>query len=65
VAQRREPAGEGARIGERSVLTEELQPPGAMKVVELFEEAAPKQPRQHAHGQEEARPAADPAFTVW
>ena len=42
--QRREPAGEGTGIGERGVLTEELQPPGAVNVVKRFEEASPKQP---------------------
>ena len=38
--------------------------PAAMRVGELFEEAAPEQAREHAHRQEEARPARDPALAV-
>ena len=35
-----------------------------MRAASCFEEAAPEQARQHAHGQEEAGPAGDPALTV-
>ena len=31
---------------------------------ELVQEQASEQPRQHAHGQEEARPAGDPAASI-
>src|SRR6266702_8203121 len=40
-----EPVGESARVGECGVLAEELQPTGAMRLIECFEEATPKQPR--------------------
>ena len=46
------------------VVTEELQPAAAVCGGELFEETPAEQPRQHAHRQEEARLASDPALTV-
>ena len=47
--QRREPLGERLRVGERSVLAEELQSAAAMCLFELFKEAAAEQARQHPH----------------
>ena len=64
LTQRREPVGEGLGIAELGVLAEELQLPGAMQALQLFEEAAPEQPRQHPHRQEEPRPARHPALAV-
>ena len=51
-------------FGERGVLAEELQRPAAMQRVELLEEAPAEQAREHAHRQEEAGPAGDPALAV-
>ena len=46
------------------MLAEELQLPATMRLLQFFEEAAAEQPRQHAHRQEEARLAGDPALAV-
>ena len=35
-----------------------------MYQLKFFQEASPEQPRQHAHRQEEARLAGDPAFAI-
>jgi hypothetical protein len=35
-----------------------------MGISEGFEEAAPEQAREHAHGQEEAGPARNPALAI-
>ena len=43
LAQRREPVGEGLRVRQTGVLAEELELAVTMGVLELFEEAAPKQ----------------------
>ena len=64
VAQGFEPVTEGLRLGKRVVFTEELQFAGTVGVHELSKEQAPEQPREHAHRQEEPRPAGDPAFTI-
>ena len=44
--------------------SEELQFAGVERLVELFEKQAAEQPRQHAHWQEETRPAGDPAAAI-
>jgi hypothetical protein len=49
LAKRCEPVGEDPCVGKRSVLAEELQPAGAMRERELFEEAPPEQARQHPY----------------
>ena len=46
------------------MFTEELQLAGTVRGAELFEEQPPEQPREHAHGQEEPRPAGDPLLPV-
>ncbi len=46
------------------MFTEELQLAGTVGIAELLEEQPPEQLREHAHGQEEPRPAGDPTFTV-
>ena len=46
------------------MLAEEAQLAGPVQLLEFFEEAPTEQPREHAHGQEEARPASDPALPV-
>ena len=43
LAQWGKPVGEGRRVGERGVLTEELQPSAAIHLLEFFEEAPAKQ----------------------
>jgi hypothetical protein len=62
--QRCQPLGEGLGIGQRSVLTEELQLPCAMSLHEFFEEATTERPRQHAHRQEETWLATHPRLAV-
>ena len=42
----------------------ELQAPGGVGGDELFQKQPAEQPREHAHRQEEARPAGDPALAV-
>ncbi len=64
LAQRRAPVGEGCRIGQRGVFAEELQLAAVMGLGKLLKEAPAEQPREHAHGQEEAPPAGDPTFSV-
>ena len=46
------------------MLAEELSTPGLVGRCELFQDEALKQQREHAHGQEEAGPARDPALAV-
>jgi len=46
------------------MLTEEVQLASAMRLGELLEEAASEQTREHAHRQEEARLARDPAVAL-
>ncbi len=57
LAQRRQIRGEGVALGERRVSAEEVEAAGLMGCCELLQEQAAEQPREHAHGQEEARPA--------
>ena len=63
-AQRRERGVEGALVGERGQLAEEGEPAGCMQGCESFEEEAAEQAGEHAHGQEEAGLAGDPARPV-
>src|SRR5208283_1337197 len=63
-AQRREGGVEGALVGERGEVAEEGEAAGRMQDCEAVEEQATEQARQHAHGQEEAGLAGDPARTV-
>jgi hypothetical protein len=44
-------------LAEAGVIGEELQAAGEVKGGELFQEQAPKQPREYADGEEEAGPA--------
>ena len=60
VAQRRQIGGEGLRIGQRRMIAEELQLSGLVSGDELLQEQPAEQARQHAHREEEARPARDP-----
>ena len=59
-AQGREPVGEGAGFSQRRELAEEAQSPALVQALEFFEEAPPKQAREHAHGQEESGSAGAP-----
>src|ERR1700677_1047481 len=59
-----EPVGEGIGVGQIEVLAEELELAVAMGVLELFEEAAPEQPREHPDREEEARLARHPAVGI-
>ncbi len=63
-AQRREGGVEGALVGERGEVAEEDEPAGRMQGCEAFEEEAAEQAREHAHRQEEAGLAGDPARPV-
>jgi hypothetical protein len=63
-AQRREGGVEGALPGEGREVAEEGGATGRMKGRDPFEEEPAEQPRQHAHGEEEARPAGDPTTAV-
>ena len=63
-AQRREGGVEGALVGERREVAEEGEASGRMQGREPFEEEPAEQARQHAHGQEEAGLAGDPARPV-
>ena len=63
-AQRREGGVEGALVGERGEVAEEGEASGRMKGREPFEKEAAEQAGEHAHGQEEAGLAGDPARTV-
>ena len=56
--------GVGWRLRQGGVFAEELQFTGLVGGAELVQEQAPKQPREHPHGQEEARPAGDPARAI-
>ena len=64
LAQRRQIRGEGMALGERRVIAEEVEAAGIVRGRELLQEQPAEQPREHAHGQEEARPAGDPALAV-
>ena len=46
------------------MIAEELELAGGMGVGELRQEEPPEQPREHAHGQEEAGPADDPPLAI-
>ena len=63
-AQRRERGVEGALVGERREVAEEGEAAGRMQGREPVEEEAAEEARQHAHGQEEAGLAGDPARSV-
>ena len=60
-AQRRERGVEGALVGERREVAEEGEAAGCVQRREAVEEEAAEQAREHAHGQEEAGLAGDPA----
>ena len=64
LTQRREPVGEGGGVGQLGVLAEELPLAAAMRVLQFFEEAAPKQAREHAYRQEEPRLAGNPTIRI-
>ena len=55
---------EGLRIGEMGGLTEEAEAAGGMGGHELLQEQSPEQAGEHAHREEEARPARHPALAV-
>src|SRR5262249_5632165 len=62
--QRREPLREVGRVGERSIVTEELQLAGPMRGGKFFEEAAAEEPREHPHREEEPGSTTDPALAI-
>src|ERR1700736_1135332 len=55
---------EGIAVREVGVRAKELQAPGGMGGDELFQRQPAEQPREHAHRQEEARPAGYPPLAV-
>ena len=64
LAQRHEPVGEGIGVGQIDVLAEELEQTIPMNVLQLFEEAAPEQTREHPYREEEPRLAGYPPLGV-
>ena len=64
IAQGSEMFGEGCFIAQMLEFTEEVEASGLVRVAKPFEEQSAEQPRQHAHGQEEAGPTIDPALTI-
>jgi hypothetical protein len=63
--QRRERGVEGALVGEQDEVAKEDEAIGLVQGSEPFEKQAAEETRQHAHGQEEAGLAGDPARPVW
>jgi hypothetical protein len=63
-AQRRDCGVEGALVGERDEVAEEGEAVGCVQGCEAVEEEPAEETRQHAHGQEEAGLAGDPARSV-
>ncbi len=63
-AQRRERGFEGRFVGERGEVAEAGEAAGGMQGCEAVKEEPAEETRQHAHGQEEAGLAGDPARTV-
>ena len=59
-----EPGGEGRGLGKTGELAEEAQLAGVECVLQVLQEQATKQAREHAHRQEEAGAASDPARAV-
>ncbi|MGF6963135.1 hypothetical protein OKW43_000140 [Paraburkholderia sp. WC7.3g] len=62
--QRCQPLRKGGAIGERRILAKELQLAAPVGIGERFKEATPEQAREHAHRQEEAGTAGNPAPAV-
>ena len=52
---------EGSLVGKRLVVVEEPETTVGMRLFEALKDQAPEQMRQHAHRQEEVRPARDPS----
>ena len=63
-AQRSDIRIEGSRVGEGRELVEEAQLAGTMGSLELVQERAAVEAREHAHGQEKPGPAGDPRLVV-
>src|SRR5271166_6937896 len=59
-----EPIGEGVGIGQINVFAEELQLPVTLQVLKFFEKAAPEEPGEHPHGEEEPRLARHPPVGI-
>src|SRR5215472_15002612 len=64
VAKRCQVLGERFRVPESLERREELQLAGVEGGLEMLEEQAPEQSREHADGEEEARAAGDPMFPI-
>ncbi len=63
-AQGFEEGVEGGSVGEARVIAEEGEAALSMELDQPVEKQAPEQPREHAHGEEEVRPARDPLRPV-
>ena len=63
-AQLAKPAGEGGGLGEAGERAEEAEFAGLEGGAQFVEEQPAEEPREHAHRQEEAGPAGDPARAV-
>ena len=64
LAQRREKSSEYGPAGECGVVAEELEAVGLVRRREHLQEEPAEQPRKHANGEEEGRPACDPALAL-
>src|SRR5215813_9739137 len=63
-AQRCEISREGLCLGEMGVISEEAEAAGLVRGDELLQEQSSEQAGEHAHGEEESRPAGHPALVV-
>ena len=64
LAQGAEMVIEGMGLGKMAEIAEEVQASGIVGGYQLLQEHSAEQPREHAHGQEEAGPAGDPLCAV-
>ena len=62
--QWREECGEGLRIGKPSMRAKERELAGTVSGEQHLDDEPAEQTREHAHGQEEAGTACDPAFAI-
>ena len=64
LAQAFELMGEGRTVDQPRQITEEAQAPGVESRLQLLQEQPPIEPREHVDGQEEGRPAGEPALAI-
>jgi len=64
VAQRCQISGEASGIGERNVLTKELELSGLIGTGKLLQDQSAEQTRENVHGEKEVASARNPALTI-